>query len=119
MIYMMQRTVSLKVDVPDGFLDYLKTCSDIFNRHVEWCFANKTFNKLKANAALYYPLREEFPQIPSAILQAIRDTACEAVKATKFKFKPTKKTYSAVRYNAQHHHSPWQLIIFQFLSRKN
>ena len=101
MIYMMQRTVSLKVDVPDGFLDYLKTCSDIFNRHVEWCFANKSFNKLKANAVLYYPLREEFPQIPSAILQAIRDTACEAVKATKFKFKPTKKTYSAVRYNAR------------------
>jgi IS605 OrfB family transposase len=97
----MQRTISIKIDVPEGFLDYLKTCSDIFNRHVEWCFQEKSTNKVKAHHALYYLLREEFPNIPSSIIQTLRDTACEAVKQTKFKFKPTKKSYSAVRYNAR------------------
>jgi IS605 OrfB family transposase len=95
----MQRTVSIKVDVPEGFLDYLKTCSEIFNRHVEWCFEHKSYNKLKAHTGLYYKMREEFPQIPASIIQAVRDTACEAVKATKFKFRPTKKPYSHVRYS--------------------
>jgi putative transposase len=95
----MQRTISIKIDVPEGFLDYLKTCSEIFNRHVDWCFEHKNWNKVKAHHALYYSLRQEFPTIPSCIIQAVRDTALEAVKATKFKFKPTKKPYSHVRYN--------------------
>jgi putative transposase len=97
----MQRTISIKIDVPDGFMDYLKTCSEIFNRHVEWCFEQKSYNKMKAHAELYHQLREEYPAIPSSIIQAVRDTACEAVKATKFKFKPIKKPYSHVRYNAR------------------
>ena len=97
----MQRTVSIKVDVPEGFLGYLERCSEIFNRHVEWCMANESHNKVKAHHALYYPLRSEFPDMPSAIIETIRDTACEAVKATKFKFKPTKSPHSAVRYNSR------------------
>ena len=98
-MYSMQRTVSVKLDVPDGFLDYLKTCSEVFNRHVEWAFLNKTYNKLKANQDLYHQLREEFSKYPLLLFKSIRDTACEAVKATKFKFKPTKKPYSHIRYN--------------------
>jgi putative transposase len=97
----MQRTVSVPVNVPTGFLDYLKTCSVIFNRHIDWAFENYTYNKIKAHQALYYPIRAEFPEIPSSVLQAIRDTAVEAVKAIDFKFKPTKKPHSAVRYNAR------------------
>jgi hypothetical protein len=62
---MMQRTISLKLNVPEGFLDYLKTCSVIFNRHVDWCYAEKSANKVKVHYALYYPLREEFPEVPS------------------------------------------------------
>ena len=98
-MYMMRRTIPIKINVPKGFLDYLKTCSEIFNRHVDWCFANKSYNKNKAHKDLYYPLRAEFPNMPSNIIQSVRDTACEAVKATKFKFKPKKKLHSSVRYN--------------------
>jgi IS605 OrfB family transposase len=97
----MQRTVSIKIEVPDGFLDYLKTCAVIFNRHVEWCFDNKSVNKLKAHHGIYHDLRAEFPEIPSAIVQTLRDEACEAVKLLKFKFRPTKTPGSAVRYNAR------------------
>ena len=102
-MYSMQRTVSVKLDAPEGFLDYLKTCSEVFNRHVEWAFLNKTYNKVKAHHDLYHQLREEFSTIPSCIIQSVRDVALEAVKATKFKFKPIKKSYSAIRYNIEHY----------------
>lgn len=95
----MKRTVSVKLDAPANFLEYLETCAVIFNRHVDWSFDNKSCNKVKAHQDLYKSLRDEFPTIPSCIIQSVRDTALEAVRATKFKFKPTKKPHSAVRYN--------------------
>ena len=32
----MQRTISLKIDLPTEFSDYLETCATIFNRYVSW-----------------------------------------------------------------------------------
>src|ERR1019366_867959 len=95
----MQRTLSLKINAPAGFLEYLSTCNDIFNLYIDWCFENKTYNKNKAHAELYQKLRSDYPAIPSAIIQSIRDTALESVKALKFKFKPKKKQYSHIRYD--------------------
>jgi IS605 OrfB family transposase len=86
---------------PNGFLDYLKTCSDIFTRHVEWAFSNKSTNKVQAHKDLYQVIRSEYPNIPSNILQATRDQALEAVRRLKFKIKPKKKPHSAVRYDAR------------------
>ena len=97
----MQRTFSFYMPAPNGFLDYLKTCSDIFAQHVEWAFANKNTNKVKAHQDLYQKIRAEFPEIPANILQATRDQALEAVRKLKFKIKPKKKPYSAVRYDAR------------------
>lgn len=103
MIYIltMQRTFSFYMDAPDGFLDYMKTCSEIFSRHVEWAFAQKSTNKVDAHRALYQILRTEFPLIPSNILQATRDQALETVRHLKFKIKPKKKPHSAIRYDAR------------------
>ena len=89
------------MDVPEGFLDYLKTCSEIFARHVDWAFENKSTNKIQAHKDLYHKLRLEFPNIPSNILQTTRDQALEIVKLLKFASKPKKKPYSAVRYDAR------------------
>ena len=97
----MQRTVSIKITTPEGFLDYLKTCNEIYNKYIEWCFDNKTYNKKKAHEELYRLYRELYPNIPSAMIQTIRDTALESVKSLKFKFKPTKKPYSAIRYDSR------------------
>ena len=97
----MQRTISIKIDAPEGFLTYLTTCNTIFNRYVDWCFAEKSYNKNKAHKDLYKNFRKEFPEIPSAIIQSIRDTALESVKALKFKFKPKKKPYSSIRYDSR------------------
>jgi putative transposase len=86
---------------PDGFLDYLKICSDIFTQHVEWSFQNKSTNKVQAHKDLYQVIRTQYHDIPSNILQATRDQALEAVRRLKFKIKPKKKPHSAVRYDAR------------------
>lgn len=95
----MQRTISLKIDLPAEFADYLATCATIFNRYIAWAFDAKSYNKSKAHQELYSVLRKEYPDVPSAIIQSIRDTALENVKALKFKFRPFKKPTSHVRYD--------------------
>ena len=97
----MQRTISLKIDAPAEFLDYLKTCNELFNKYVEWCFETKSYNKNKAHVELYEKYRQEFPSINAGTLQCIRDAALESVKALKFKFKPIKKPHSHIRYDAR------------------
>ena len=97
----MHRAYSFYLPAPVGFLDYLKTCSDIFAIHVEWAFANHSTNKVKAHQDLYQDIRKQFPNIPSNILQATRDQALEAVRRLKFKIKPKKKPFSSVRYDAR------------------
>ena len=95
----MQRTLSLKIKVPEGFLQFLETCNAIFNRHVDWCFEQKSYNKNKAHIELYDKFVEEYKGIPTGLIQTIRDSALESVKALKFKFKPFKKPWSMVRYD--------------------
>jgi IS605 OrfB family transposase len=98
----MRRTIKIKVDFPkEIILPLLKTCSQVFNEHVNWCFLTKSYNKSKAHSSLYQKLREQFPELPSALLQSTRDTALEAVKSQKFKFKPTKSDTSAIRFDAR------------------
>lgn len=95
----MQRTISLKIEMPTEFSDYLATCATIFNRYVAWSFDTKSYNKNKAHKELYSIFRKEYPNVPSAIIQSIRDAALENVKATKFKFRPSKKPTSHIRYD--------------------
>lgn len=96
----MLRTVSIPVVLePDRFLPLMKQCAEIFNTHVDWALGNHTYNKNKAHTALYGDLRQAYPEIPSALVQTVRDTALEAVKATKFKRCPRKKSTSALRYD--------------------
>lgn len=96
----MKRTVSIPILLdPSVFLPLLEQCADIFNAHVDWALENKTYNKSKAHIALYKQLKEKYPQVPTAFIQAVRDTAMEAVKATAFKKRPRKKKYSGLRFD--------------------
>ena len=96
----MKRTVSIPIQLyPSVFLPLLEECSHIFNAHVDWSLENKTYNKSKAHAALYRQIKEKHPQVPTAFIQAVRDTSMEAVKATAFKKRPRKKKYSGLRYD--------------------
>jgi putative transposase len=96
----MKRTVSIPVELPDErFLNLMNQCASIFNTHIDWAIENKTFNKNKAHQELYALLRLQYPCVPSALLQTVRDNALEAIKATKFKGIPRKKPTSGLRYD--------------------
>ncbi|BAY91589.1 MULTISPECIES: RNA-guided endonuclease InsQ/TnpB family protein [unclassified Tolypothrix] len=96
----MKRTVSIPVDLPaERLLPLMNQCAEIFNAHVDWAIANSTYNKNKAHNELYHLLRVQYPSVPSALLQTVRDNALEAIKATKFKSFPKKKPTSGLRYD--------------------
>ena len=96
----MIRTVSIPIDVkPEVILPLMAQCADIFNLHVTWALTNQTYNKNKAHQGLYGELRKKYPDVPSGLLQTVRDTAMETVKASKFKRVPKKKLTSALRYD--------------------
>jgi putative transposase len=96
----MRRTIKILVDLPkDNLLMLLKTAAAVFNEHIEWAFASNSYNKNKAHKELYENLRLKYPDLPSGLLQSIRDTALEAVKSNKFRFKPIKSNTSGVRFD--------------------
>ena len=96
----MHRTIKIKVDFPkDNILMLMKTCAKVFNRHIDWAFVYKSYNKNKAHKEIYNNLRSEFPNLHSGLLQSIRDDALGAVKANKFRFKPTKSDSSGIRFD--------------------
>jgi putative transposase len=96
----MKRTVSIPVNLPhERFLPLMGFCAEIFNQHVDWALEKQTYNKNKAHKDLYHLLRVQYPSVPSALLQTIRDNAMEAIKATKFKRHPLKKPTSGLRYD--------------------
>ncbi len=96
----MLRTISIPVEIPaERYLPLMAQCAEIFNAHVDWALENKTYNKSKAHHDLYSKLRLAYPEVPSALLQASRDNALEAIKQTKFKRIPRKKSTSGLRYD--------------------
>jgi len=99
----MIRTIKVKLNLSEFEIQLLremqKIAADIFNDHVDWCFARKTFSKALAHKELYYLERTKFPEFNSAMIQTVRDTALESVKALKFKFKPRKSPNSGIRYD--------------------
>jgi putative transposase len=98
--YKMRRTIKIKVDFPkENLLMIMKTCSQVFNAHIDWAFEKHNYSKQKAHNGLYNKLRNEYPKLPSGLLQSVRDTALEAVKVNKFKFKPHKSETSGIRFD--------------------
>ncbi len=101
-LYKMRRTIKIKLDSPkENLLELLKTCSQVFNKHVDWSFSSNSYNKNKAHKDLYSSIREEFKSIPSGLIQSIRDMALESIKSTSFKFKPFKSETSGVRFDTR------------------
>ena len=78
-----------------------ETLSEIFNEHIEWAFENKSYSKKKAHNEIYHLLHQKYADVPTALIQNVRDTALESVKTLKFKFKPKKKKTSCIRYDAR------------------
>lgn len=94
----MLQTLSIPIELPASALELLKLGQEIFNEYATWAAENKTWSKRKAHIDLYQKHREKYPQMPSGLLQAIRDNALEACKRDRCKTKPKKKRLS-LRYD--------------------
>jgi len=96
----MKRTVSIPVSLPaERFLPLMKRCAEIFNAHTVWMIQNRTYSKARAHKAIYEGLRQKYPELPSAFVQSMRDTASEACKAVGMATTPRKKPMSGIRYD--------------------
>lgn len=99
----MDRTVKLKLDVSEEDKTSLKNTvvcfNKVFNTVAEYGFTNRTHSKVSIHHATYKDIREQYPQLPSALVQGARDVACEALKAVKKMRLPVSKPFSAIRYN--------------------
>ena len=92
--------MSIPVDIDESrCFGLMRACASIFNAHVDWAFANHTYNKSKAHHALYNQLVQQFPDVPTGLIQSLRDTALEAVKSQKFKFRPQRGQHAAIRFD--------------------
>jgi IS605 OrfB family transposase len=73
--------------------------NQVFNEIAIYGFENHTCSKVSVHHATYYLIRSKYPELPCAILQGIRDVACEALKGVELKKLPKSKPFSAIRYN--------------------
>ncbi len=98
----MIRTMSIKVNADLERVKALsRSAAAMFDLYAEWAVENKTYNKSKAHKDLYAKFRQRFPEVPSAIIQSVRDTALETVKRDKFKTLPRSQDLPAVRYDSR------------------
>lgn len=99
----MIRTIKLKLNsTPDDIAVIKKTMEDYttsYNICSTWGFENKTANKIDNHKNTYYNIRGILPSFPPYLIQSSRDCACEALKQSKCKCQPKRKTYSGMRYN--------------------
>lgn len=93
----MERTVRIKIenqDLQDTINQYFEAYKYCVNKGIEL----HTSNKKKLHNATYQELRKQYPEIPSALLQTVRDVACENLKALKLKRNPIPKN-KFIRYD--------------------
>ena len=93
----MERTVKIKIenqDLQDTINQYFEAYKYCINKGIKL----HTSNKKKMHNATYKKLRKKYPKIPSALLQTVRDVACENLKALKLKRNPVPKN-KFIRYD--------------------
>jgi len=99
------RTIRLKLNISsDAEQSLYKTMRDYtvaFNVCSNWGFDAHSGNKVNCHTATYQTVRQTVPDLPSSLVQGARDCACESLKSVKCKSKPTRKEFSAMRYNSR------------------
>jgi putative transposase len=99
----MDRTIKLKLEMPNEGKETLKQTvvlfNQVFNEVASYGFNNHTHSKVSIHHATYKDIRELHPELPSSLVQGARDVACEALKGVKLKRLPQSHLFSAIRYN--------------------
>ena len=95
----MQRTITLYLPADKRLIETIEVVNATTNEILVVGFHARVVNKLKLHHLTYYPTRERYPGIPSSLVCTARDTASEMLKREKLERLPTKKKWSAIRYN--------------------
>jgi len=97
----MFRCIKLKFEPenPGAVLDTMAMANQSFNICTEIGFKKQTSSKNKLHHLTYKAIRKKYPKLPAALVQTIRDNACEALKGVELETQPMKKQYSSVRYD--------------------
>lgn len=106
------RTLRVKLDItPDELVRVRKTISEIsqaYAKHVDYALTHQTIAVKALHAGVYHKVRTEHPELPTGLIQSVRDAVRENLKAVhsrhpkkKWKVRPEKSEYSSVRYDAR------------------
>jgi len=97
------RTIVLKLRIDEAqreaLLRTMQAYTVAFNMAAEWGFRNRTYNRISTHFGTYRRIRDFLPGLNSSLVQAARDSACEALKGSKLRVKPARRKYAALRYN--------------------
>ncbi len=96
----MQRTITLHLPADRSLVKTIEAVNVITNDIMALGFHAKVINMIKLHHLTYYPTRERYPEIPSSLVCAARDTASEMLKREKLKRLPLKRQHTSIRYNA-------------------
>jgi putative transposase len=116
----LKRTIRLKIqpERPEDMLKLMVSYGELYSTHINWSLTNKTYSKQRAHEALYEKLRSTYPEVPSALIQVARDTALEAIKATKFKRTPKPRKYATLRYDKRTSTLRGQQLTFSSIGKR-
>ncbi len=87
----MQRTVRIKIENDKVLAETLSQYRKAYELCIDAGFKMRTSNKVRIHNATYRNIRNNYPKLSSALIQTVRDVACENLKAAKLKTKPVPK----------------------------
>ena len=93
----MQRTININLEYNKPLVDTLKIYSKLYKEYCDFGFKNKIRNKVELHNLLYKKIRKQEPIFPSALIQTVRDVACETLKRTKMKKQIKSKEFTSMR----------------------
>ena len=74
-------TLDVEEDIRDRLLKTIEIYAHVFNAHALWAKENKSTNVNRVHKEMYESLRNEYPEFPSAMIQAARNHAFGNVKS--------------------------------------
>lgn len=104
------RSVTISLQLTDEerarVVETARQAAEVYNLHSKFSIGNKTAAKKYLHEGVYEKAREAFPQLPSAMVQTMRDNVVESVKSynsrhpkKRWSKQPLKKATSSIRYD--------------------
>lgn len=106
------RTLKVKLDLAPADLQRVRATiselAQVYAKHVDYALTNKAYSKKKFHDGVYAKAVAEHPTLPTGLIQTTAHTVRENLKAIhsrhpkkKWKVRPVKGEYSAVRYDVR------------------